>query len=70
MKARINLPATPVFAPAFWMFPLDGHYGSLSPQGSRTDIFDAESDFHLYTIDWSPERIEFFVDDQGIPAKG
>ena len=38
--------------------------GPLPPQGNTTDIPDAESVFHLYAIEWSPESIKFFVDDQ------
>ncbi len=38
--------------------------GPLPPQGSKTDVPDAENAFHLYAIEWTPESIEFFVDDQ------
>ena len=38
-------------------------FGSSPPQGSTIDIPDAESAFHLYAIEWSPAKIDFFVDD-------
>ena len=34
------------------------------PRGGTIDIADAESAFHLYAIEWTPEKIDFFVDDQ------
>jgi beta-glucanase (GH16 family) len=38
--------------------------GPLPPGGSTIDVPDAESAFHLYAVEWSPEKIDFFVDDQ------
>ncbi len=38
--------------------------GPLPPGGSTIDVPDAESAFHLYAIEWTPEKIDFFVDDQ------
>ncbi len=38
--------------------------GPLPPGGSTVDVPDAESAFHLYAIEWTPEKIDFFVDDQ------
>jgi beta-glucanase (GH16 family) len=99
MEARIRLPGSPGFVPAFWMLPADQYYGwwpfsgeidimehpsnevtkiygtvhtekynlfsgPLPPQGGVTDIPDAESAFHLYAVEWTPEKIDFFVDDQ------
>ena len=34
------------------------------PRGGTIDIADAESAFHLYAIEWTPDKIDFFVDDQ------
>jgi hypothetical protein len=99
MEARIKVPGTPGFVPAFWMLPADQYYGwwpfsgeidimehpsnevtkiygtvhtekynlfsgPLPPQGGVTDIPDAESAFHLYAVEWTPEKIDFFVDDK------
>jgi len=98
-EARIKLPGSPGFVPAFWMLPEDHLYGwwphsgeidimeypttegtkiygtvhtgqynlfdgPEPPQGGTLEVPDAESAFHLYAIEWSPERIDFFVDDQ------
>ena len=38
--------------------------GPQLPQGGSIDVQDAESAFHLYAIEWTPEKIDFFVDDQ------
>jgi beta-glucanase (GH16 family) len=38
--------------------------GPLPPGGSTTEVPDAEDAFHLYAVEWSPEKIDFFVDDQ------
>jgi beta-glucanase (GH16 family) len=38
--------------------------GRLPPQGGTVDIPDATSAFHLYAIEWTPEKIDFFVDGQ------
>ncbi len=38
--------------------------GPYPPQGSVTDVPDAESAFHLYAVEWTTERIDFYVDDQ------
>ena len=34
------------------------------PRGGTIDIADAETAFHLYAIEWTPEKIDFFVDNQ------
>lgn len=33
-------------------------------KGSQTAISDATSAFHVYAIDWTPDRIRFYVDDK------
>jgi beta-glucanase (GH16 family) len=38
--------------------------GPLPPQGGTIDITDVTDNFHLYAIEWTPEKIDFFVDDQ------
>ncbi|MDX2432029.1 MAG: carbohydrate binding domain-containing protein [Bacteroides sp.] len=38
--------------------------GPLPPGSSTIDVPDAEGAFHLYAIEWTPEKIDFFVDDQ------
>ncbi len=38
--------------------------GSALPQGGVISIPDAESAFHLYAIEWSPEKVDFYVDNQ------
>jgi beta-glucanase (GH16 family) len=38
--------------------------GPLPPQGGTLKVEDAESAFHLYAVEWTPEKIDFFVDDQ------
>lgn len=98
-EARIRLPGSPGFVPAFWMLPADhaygwwpnsgeidvmeypttegstiygtvhtGYYnlfdGTQPPRGGTIQVADAESSFHLYAIEWSPEKIDFYVDDQ------
>jgi beta-glucanase (GH16 family) len=43
-----------------------GAYNSFTgsqPQGSSIRIPDAEAAFHVYAIEWTPEAIEFYVDD-------
>jgi beta-glucanase (GH16 family) len=98
IEARIKLPGTNGFVPAFWMMPEDDQYGwwpgsgeidimehptnqvdkiygtihcgaydiykGTAPQGGNVQIPDAESAYHIYAIEWTPERIDFFVDDQ------
>ena len=97
IEARIKLPATNGFVPAFWLLPEDEQYGwwpasgeidimehptnevtkiygtihsgaynsftGSGPRGGTIDIADAESAFHLYAVEWTPEKIDFFVDD-------
>ncbi len=44
-----------------------GAYNSFTgsgPRGSTITISDAETEFHVYAIEWSEEKIDFFVDDQ------
>ncbi len=99
IEARIKVPGTPGFVPAFWMLPVDNLYGwwplsgeidimehpsnevtriygtvhtekynlfsgSEPPRGGITEIPDAETAFHIYAIEWSPDKIDFFVDEQ------
>ena len=99
IEARIKVPGTPGFVPAFWMLPVDNMYGwwplsgeidimehpsneitriygtvhtekynlfsgSSPPRGGVIEIPDAETAFHLYAIEWGPEKIDFFVDEQ------
>jgi beta-glucanase (GH16 family) len=98
IEARIKLPGTNGFVPAFWMMPADDRYGwwpwsgeidimehptnqvdkifgtvhtgafssftGTAPKGSNIQIPDAESAYHIYAIEWTPEKIDFYVDDQ------
>jgi len=98
IEARIKLPASNGFVPAFWMMPADDLYGwwansgeidimehptnqvdkifgtvhteaynaftGSSPRGGTVRIPDAESEFHIYAIEWTEDKIDFFVDDQ------
>jgi beta-glucanase (GH16 family) len=38
--------------------------GSLKPAGGSIRIADSETVFHIYAIEWSADKIDFFVDDQ------
>jgi len=43
------------------------HYavaGQHASDGGKVEIAVPYDDFHLYAVEWSPERIDFFVDDQ------
>ena len=99
IEARIKVPGTPGFVPAFWMLSIDNMYGwwplsgeidimehpsnevtriygtvhtekynlfsgTSPPRGGVIEIPDAETAFHLYAIEWGPEKIDFFVDEQ------
>jgi beta-glucanase (GH16 family) len=33
-------------------------------RGARTALPDAEKQFHVYAVEWTPEKLEFFVDDR------
>ncbi len=33
-------------------------------RGARVNVPDAEQAFHLYAVEWTPEKLEFFVDDR------
>lgn len=33
-------------------------------RGARLSVTDAEKQFHLYAVEWTPEKLEFFVDDR------
>lgn len=33
-------------------------------KGDQIEVPDAETDFHVYAIEWTEEKIDFFVDDQ------
>ncbi|MBN2132622.1 MAG: glycoside hydrolase family 16 protein, partial [Sedimentisphaerales bacterium] len=44
-----------------------GAYNSFTgsaPQGGSVRIPDAETAFHVYAVEWTPEEIEFYVDEQ------
>jgi len=38
--------------------------GPQAPQGGTIEIPNVGSEFHLYAVEWNPERIDFFVDGQ------
>ena len=38
--------------------------GSMSPAGGSIQITDSETAFHIYAVEWTPDKIDFFVDDQ------
>jgi beta-glucanase (GH16 family) len=38
--------------------------GSGKPAGGSLQIGDSETAFHVYAADWTPDRIDFYVDDQ------
>jgi beta-glucanase (GH16 family) len=97
-EARIQVPATNGFVPAFWMLPADNIYGwwpnsgeidimehptnqvttiygtihseaynlfgGSTPPGRTIEISDAETEFHLYVVEWTENQIDFYVDDQ------
>ena len=97
IEARIKLPKSNGFVPAFWMLPAENingwwpnsgeidimeHptneltkiYGTVhteqhnsfsgtGPIGKTIDIPTAESEFHLYAVEWNDNQIDFFVDD-------
>lgn len=97
-EARIKLPQTNGFVPAFWMLPSENSYGwwpksgeidimeqpsnevsniygtihtqdynsftGSGPVGDVTVIPDAQTEFHLYAIEWTPTQIDFYVDSQ------
>jgi beta-glucanase (GH16 family) len=98
IEARIKQPGTNGFVPAFWMMPVDDHYGWW-PLGGEIDIMehptnfvdricsgvhfgdydlitgsgtsgatiqvpDAETTFHIYAIEWTPDKIDFYIDEQ------
>lgn len=96
LEARIKLPATNGFVPAFWMLPVDNmfgwwpksgeidimehptnqisniygsihtetynNFGGSGNEGDSIIVADAETEFHIYAIEWSASRIDFFVD--------
>jgi beta-glucanase (GH16 family) len=33
-------------------------------RGARLTVPDAEKEFHVYAVEWTPEKLEFFVDDR------
>ena len=98
IEARMKLPSTTGFVPAFWMLPTERRYGwwpqsgeidimehpthepwqiygtvhtgaynyfggQQGPQGSTSYVSNAESVFHIYAIEWTDEKIDFYVDD-------
>jgi beta-glucanase (GH16 family) len=98
IEARIKLPASNGFVPAFWILPAGDQYGwwpksgeidimehptnqadqiygtvhtgaynSFTGSGSKGSVIqipDAESEFHVYAIEWTEEQVDFYVDDQ------
>ncbi len=98
IEARIKLPHTTGFVPAFWLLPQNSQYGfwpwsgeidvmehptnqdkiygtchtwqysyftgSMKPAGGNIQILDSETAFHIYAIEWTPDKIDFYVDDQ------
>ena len=38
--------------------------GSMQPAGGNIQVTDSETEFHVYAVEWSPDKIDFFVDDQ------
>ena len=42
----------------------DSHGNTINTK--KTEIKDIEYGFHLYAIDWTKDKIEFFVDDQSV----
>ncbi|MBN2088196.1 carbohydrate binding domain-containing protein [candidate division KSB1 bacterium] len=97
IEARIKLPGSNGFVPAFWLLPEDERYGwwpasgeidviehptteinkiygtvhteeynaftGSGPRGGTIVIPDAESAFHIYAVEWTPDEIDFFVDE-------
>jgi beta-glucanase (GH16 family) len=39
-------------------------FTGAAPRGGTITIPDAESEFHIYAIEWTEEKIDFFVDEQ------
>lgn len=33
-------------------------------RGARLSVPDAEKEFHVYAVEWTPDKLEFFVDDR------
>jgi beta-glucanase (GH16 family) len=40
------------------------YFTGTSPVGDNATVPDAESAFHIYSIEWTPDKIDFYVDDQ------
>ena len=40
------------------------YFAGSQPQGSSIRIPDAETAFHVYAVEWNPDEMEFYVDDQ------
>lgn len=38
--------------------------GSMAPAGGSVQVQDSETAFHVYAVEWTAEKIDFFVDDQ------
>ncbi len=98
IEARIKLPPTNGFVPAFWLLPAENSYGWW-PKSGEIDIMEqpsnevsniygtihsethnnitgtgavggitvvpnAQTDFHVYAVEWNANRIDFSVDNQ------
>ncbi|MBP7053558.1 MAG: carbohydrate binding domain-containing protein [Phycisphaerae bacterium] len=98
IEARIKLPGTNGFVPAFWLMPEDDLYGwwprsgeidvmehptnqidkifgtvhteaynsftGSGPRGGSIRVADAETAFHVYAVEWTPDKMDFYVDEQ------
>jgi beta-glucanase (GH16 family) len=40
------------------------NHPGLVVRGGHIDIPDPSADFHVYAVEWHPDRLDFFVDDQ------
>jgi len=40
------------------------NHGKKTQKGQQTPVPDAAQAFHLYAIEWTPDKIDFFVDDR------
>ncbi|CCH51809.1 glycoside hydrolase family 16 [Fibrisoma limi BUZ 3] len=40
------------------------NHGKKTQKGQQTPVPDATQAFHLYAIEWTPDKIDFFIDDR------